>query len=128
MPDLNGDTPSNETNAGPTLSDEITRSLGTVFQRHASERPTEISTEVDEDVVRCVFKDAVASFDAGPASESDGPVEEPRVTNTAGYRNAAIAAVAKATNRRVVGFIPKHDKKTDVATATFLLEQKRRKN
>jgi len=45
-----------------------------------------------------------------------------------GDGHEAIAAVSRLTERRVVGFIPKHDKKTDVATEKFILERKLKKN
>ncbi len=125
--------PSDEGSAPPSVADQITRSLGSVWSRHASERPSEITTEITDSVVVCTFKDAVASFNAGPVVEADGngngaKPEESRVSNPSAYRHEAIAAVSRLTERRVVGFIPKHDKKTDVATEKFILERKLKKN
>ncbi len=132
MSDLRSDTPTDEASAPPSVADQITRSLGSVWSRHASERPSEITTEISDSVVKCTIKDAVASFNAGPAVEEDangnGVAEEPRVSNQRAYRQEAIAAVARLTERRVVGFIPKHDKKTDVAIEKFILERAPKKN
>ena len=109
--------------SGPSLSEEITRSLGSVWARHASSRPGAVNTEIRDHVVECVFTDAVASFNAGPQPEEGEDATESRVSNPAGYRQAAIATVSRLTERRVVGFIPKHDEKTDVATEKFILER-----
>lgn len=105
-----------------------------MWSRHASQRPSEITTEITDSVVVCTFKDAVASFNAGPVVEEgadangNGKPEESRVSNPSAYRHEAIAAVSRLTERRVVGFIPKHDKKTDTATEKFILERKTKKN
>ena len=131
MSDLRSDMPGDEASA-PSMADQITRSLGSVWSRHASERPSEVTTEISDSVVKCTFKDAVASFDAGPVVEEDasgnGVAEESRVSNPSAYRQEAIAAVSRVTERRVVGFIPKHDKKTDVATEKFILERAPKQN
>ena len=132
MSDLRSDTPGEEASAPPSVADQITRSLGSVWSRHASERPSEITTEINDSVVKCTFKDAVASFNAGPVVEEEANgnrvAKESRVSNPSAYRHAAIAAVSKVTGRRVMGFIPKHDKKTDVATEKFILERAPKKN
>ena len=132
MSDLRSDMPGEEASAPPSVADQITRSLGSVWSRHASERPSEITTEINDSVVKCTFKDAVASFNAGPVVEEDASgnevAEESRVSNPSAYRHEAIAAVSRLTERRVVGFIPKHDKKTDTATEKFILERAPTKN
>ena len=124
--------PVDEAPAPPTVADQITKSLGSVWSRHASERPSEVTTEISDSVVKCTFKDAVASFNAGPVVEEEangnGVAEESRVPNPTAYRHEAIAAVSRVTERRVVGFIPKHDKKTDIATEKFILERAPKKN
>ena len=133
MSDPRGEMPTDEAIAPPSVAEQISKSLGSVWSRHASQRPSEISTEINGSVVLCTFKDAVAGFNAGPAVEehADGngaKPEESRVSNPNAYRHEAIAAVSRLTERRVVGFIPKHDKKTDVATEKFILERATKKN
>jgi hypothetical protein len=132
LSDPRSETPADEGSAPPSVADQITRSLGSVWSRHASGRPSEISTEIHDSVVKCVFKDAVASFNAGPVVEDAGDgkkePEESRVSNPSAYRHEAIAAVSRLTERKVVGFIPKHDKKTDIATETFILERPVKRN
>ena len=87
---------------------QLSRSLGTIWANHTGGKPGAVSTSVSGDVVRCEMADA------------DG-----RSPDTAGYRNDAMHAVSRVTGRKVRGFIPKHDKKTDVTTDTFILEPPR---
>jgi len=132
MSDLRSEMPADEGPAPPSLADQITRSLSSVWSRHASQRPSEVTTEISDSVVKCTFKGAVASFNEGPAVEEDaggnGDAEDSRVSNPSAYRYEAIAAVSRATERRVVGFIPKHDKKTDVAIEKFILDRAPKKD
>jgi hypothetical protein len=110
----------------PALTDEITRSLSAIWNRHSSTRASDVSTVIEGDVVRCTFTDAVASFAAGPApAEDEGATEEKQLPT---YRHEATGAIARLTKRKVVAFIPRHDKKTDVAIETFILEERRRRN
>lgn len=133
MSDLSSDMPTDEGSAAPSVAEQIAKSLGSVWSRHASRRPSEISAEINDSVVVCTFKDAVASFAAGPPVEEDAegngkPAADSRVSNPSAYKHEAIAAVSRLTERRVVGFIPKHDKKTDVATEKYILERAVKKN
>ena len=61
-------------------------------------------------MIRCEIEDADGRSPTPPATSND-----------------AIAAVSRVTGRKVKGFIPKHDKKTDVTTDTFILEPMRTK-
>lgn len=101
MSDPEGDSPE-------SVQTRLSRSMGNVWQNHTGERPGAVSSKVDGDVVKCAIEKA------------DG--QSPQ---TAGYRNEAIHAVAKIMGRKVNAFIPKHDKKTDVTTDTFILEPPR---
>ena len=85
---------------------QLSRSLGTVWANHTGGKPGAITTSMSGDVIRCEMEDA------------DG-----RSPDTAGYKNDAMAAISRVTGRKVKGFIPKHNKKTDVTTDTFILEQ-----
>ena len=119
------DPPSSATQTKPELSDEITRSIGSVWQRHAGGRPGAISTEIHGDVVKCVLNDAVSAIGAEPADDDADPDEPARSPNSTRYRNEAVAAISRLTGRKVLAIIPKRDKKTDVATETFILEPPR---
>lgn len=104
---------------------ELTRSLNSIWQRHAGGKPSSCSTELSADMVRFVMEDAVSGIGAQPSNgdgdgESDQPVGSP---NSNEYQIEAVAAVRRITKRNVRGFIPKRDKKTDVASDTYILEQ-----
>lgn len=103
------------------LADELGRSLGAIWLRHAGARPSSVSVEMSGNVVRCVMEGAVSAIDSEPVAGDDGgPVV--RSPDSAGYRNEATAAVRRITHRRVRGFVPKRDGKSDVATDTYILE------
>ena len=114
--------------AAPTVdptSDEIARSLGSVWQRFSGHRPKSTNVEIDHDVVRCVIEEKK------PTPPSDEDEEAPEETEAseelrlspAGLKHNATAAVTRITGRRVVAFIPKRDAKTEVSTQTFLLDR-----
>jgi hypothetical protein len=119
MRDPEGQAP--PTQRRPELSEELTRSLSSIWQRHAGERPSAANTELSGDVVRFVIQDVNGSTAPEPSADSNGSAGEP-LLDSAGYKHEAIAAVAKITRRRVRAFISKRDKKTDVGTDTFILE------
>ena len=99
---------------GPTgeqsdsIQKQLSRSLGTVWEQHTGGRPAAVSTEISGDVVKCSMEDT----DTQPS-------------DAVSYKNDAIAVVAKATGRKVRGFVPKHSDKTDLTTGTFILEPPR---
>ncbi|MQA75189.1 MAG: hypothetical protein GEU88_12735 [Solirubrobacterales bacterium] len=126
MGDPQGVTPVEDGSRGPTRSDEISRSIGSVWQRHAGHRPSEVSTEISNSVVKCELHDAIrdAKAEEPPEDESPRPDASPE---SAGYRHDAIAVVARITGRRVMGFIPRHDAKTSIATETFILDGVRKR-
>jgi hypothetical protein len=103
---------------------EVTRSLTAVWKRYAGERPEDAETEISGDVVRCVLRGAVASFDAGMSAQADGSGEPPR--DAISYRRDAANAVSRVTRRRVLAVISERDTKTDVATEVFILDAARR--
>ena len=54
-----------------------------------------------------------------------GEDEDPRGTDSVRYRNEAIAAVRRITGRKVLGYIPVRNAKTDVASDVYILERPR---
>ncbi len=110
------------------ISDELTRSLSAIWQRHAGGRPNAVTIEMSGNVVKFMIdgtadvevEDADEAEAEPTAAESNGA--PPLSTDSTRYRNEATAAVARITRRRVRGFIPKRDAKADVATDTFILE------
>jgi hypothetical protein len=104
------------------MSDQLTRSLTSIWERHAGERPDDVSIELSGDVVKFVIRDAVIAIHV---PDGDGDGAEPAETlspDSPGYRHEAIKAVARITHRRVRGFIPKRDMKAELASDTFILE------
>ena len=99
------DQPSNSTEAAPELSEQLTRSLNSIWERHASARPGSSNVELSGDVIRFTLTDAGGSS-----------------PDSARYRNEATAAVAKITHRRVRGFIPSRNGDTHEASDTYILE------
>lgn len=126
MSDLTNTARSEAEFRAPTASDDVTRMLGAIWQRYAGERPSDISTVIRDDVVKCVIKDAVKSFNAGPEAEDGEAADESPSRNR--YRHEAINAVSRATRRRVLAYIPDHDAGTDIATEKFILEGARVRN
>jgi hypothetical protein len=121
MGDPEGDVP--ETQRKPELSDELRRSLGSIWQRHAGGRPSAATIEISGNVVTFVMVDAVS---AAPEPAEDGSAPDEALSPDSGdYKLDVIAAVTRITGRRVRGFIPKRNAKTDVATDTYILEPTR---
>jgi hypothetical protein len=105
-------------------SDQIARSLGSVWQRFAGHRPKSTTVEIETNVVRCVIEEGT------PDPVTDGPetVGEPGASpDSPSFGYNATAAITRATGRRVIAFIPKRDEKTHTATQTFILDQPRRR-
>ena len=118
----------NEVPEGPTdvvgletdaRSDEIARSLGSVWQRFSGQRPKSTNVEIDQDVVRCVIEERKPEQES---DDDDEATEELRLSS-AGLKHNATAAVTRITGRQVVAFIPKRDAKAEVSTQTFLLDR-----
>ena len=86
-------------------SDEIARSLGSVWQRFSGQRPKSTNVEIDQDVVRCVIEERKPTQES---DEDDEATEELRLSS-AGLKHNATAAVTRITGRQVVAFIPKRD-------------------
>ena len=111
---------------------EIARSLGSVWQEFSGLRPKSTEVEIERDVVRCVIEPGVPEADTegdedGTPDAKGKAAPSSRVSAEAGLGYGAKAAVARITGRRVVGFIPKRDKKTNISTQTFILHRERRR-
>jgi hypothetical protein len=100
-------------------SDEIARSLGSVWQRFSGQRPKSTNVEIDQDVVRCVIEERKPTKE----SDDDDEATEGLRLSSAGLKQNATAAVTRITGRQVVAFIPKRDAKAEVSTQTFLLDR-----
>lgn len=100
---------------------ELTRSLNSIWQRHAGGKPSSCEAALNGDTVKFVMHDAVSGIGAAAEGDeaADAPVGSP---NSIEYQIEAIAAVRRITRRNVRGFIPKRNKKTDEASDTYILE------
>jgi hypothetical protein len=103
-----------------TTSDEIARSLGSVWQRFGGQRPKSTRVEIEKHRITCVIEQGAAD----PAS-ADG--EGGGRPDSASFNYNATAVVTRATGRRVVAFIPKNDEKAQTTTQTFILDQPRQR-
>jgi hypothetical protein len=101
------------------MSAEVTRSLSAVWKRYSATRPTNVETEIDGSKVRCVLRGAVGDFELGMSEQA----EDDGARDMTSYRRDASAAVSRATHRRVLAFISKHDADTDTATEVFVLDR-----
>ena len=104
------------------LSTKVGASLASVWARYFGARPSEAETTLDANAVRWVLAQGTSEFEQGMAAEAaEGEPPLPERTMY-GYKRDTSAAVAKATGRRVMAMISKHNAKTGVATETFILE------
>jgi hypothetical protein len=112
------------------LTAEISKSMGTVWQRHTGQRPDSVATEVGTDRVRCVIAgaEAPASGDEAPASGDEVATQTAVLLTASAQRNEAIESVRRATHRRVVGFIATRDDDAGTSTQTFILDGRRARN
>ena len=111
-----------EDSAVDPASDEIARSLGTVWQRFSGDRPQSTEVEVGKNAVTCVITPRDES-----TGDQDGEERSEPELSQAGLEYNATAAIARITGRRVVAFIAKRDKGTQVSTQTFLLDRRRQR-
>jgi hypothetical protein len=98
------------------VSEQIGRSLSTIWQRREGVRPVTIETEYVGDVVRCVIQ---------PGEPSAEEADEPRAADppdAKSYDREAQGTVARLTKRSVFAYIAKENSKTDQVTNTFILE------
>jgi hypothetical protein len=108
----------------PSISTEIARSVGTIWERRGGVRAASVSTKIDGDAIRCTIEAGKATAEE-PADSEDAP--ELAGTDSNAYKHEASAAVARITKRTVSAYIDKRDKTTGDATQTFILERVRTK-
>jgi hypothetical protein len=125
MPDLQE--PAADLDQSPTdaACDEIAKSLGSVWAKYSGARPKSNSVEIEPHVVRWAIEEGVP--DESEDGEDAAPADPELSVDSTSFQHTASATVARAMKRRVAAFIPKHDKKTDVFTHTFILARLRQK-
>lgn len=83
-----------------------------------------MSVEVNRDSVRCVIEDEateVSDDEDGGTRLADSELASTRF----GYDSTA--AITRVTGQRVIAFIPKRDRKTQVVTQTYILDRPRQR-
>lgn len=114
--------PDQENQQAPDLSTEIGGALSSVWARYVGARPSSSEVNLDDGVVRWILPGGTGAFEKGMAAgDSEREPGDP-VRTVASYERDTSAVVAKATHRRVRARMSKHDKKTGIATETFVLE------
>jgi hypothetical protein len=93
------------------ISQEIARSLSSIWQRRTGVKPTSITADFSGDVVKC-------AIDGGDHQQE---------TDTSGYQHEACAAVTRIVRRKVSAYIPSVDSSTGIATQKFIFERVRRR-
>lgn len=111
--------------SGDATSEEIARSLGSVWQRFSGARPKSTSVEIEPNVVRCVIEEGTPE---PPAEDAEAGDREPELSpDSASFSYNATAVITRVTGRRVVAFIPKRNKKAQTSSQTFILDQPRQR-
>jgi hypothetical protein len=123
MPDPQEDTAGGDGSGGDTTSDEIARSIGSVWQRFSGLRPKSTTVEIERDLVRCVIEEGTPDS----ADEDSEPAEPGLSPDSPSFNHNATAAISRVTGRRVIAFIPKRDKKAHTSTQTFILDRPRQR-
>jgi len=95
--------PDEQKTAPSEASREISQSMTAVRERFGGQRPTDVETVLSGDKVRCILRNAP-------------PVAE----NMSQYRRAAMSAVSRVTQRKVIALMNNQDAET--ATEVFLLD------
>jgi len=104
---------------------EVSRSLESVWTRHAGASPQTVETVIMADTVICTISGGTVEFSEGMVdphsvlSKAAGPRAE-----TSTYKSDALAAVEKATGRHVKFLASRSDRAADVATEIFTLEDR----
>lgn len=111
--------------AAEPACDQIARSLGSVWLRFSGQRPKSTTVEIDKHVVRCTIQER--SPDEADEDDAETDREPGLSPDSPSFNYNASAAIARATGRRVVAFIPKRDAKAHVSTQTFILDQPRQR-
>jgi hypothetical protein len=113
--------------SGAPLSDglpaQVSRSLGSVWTRHAGVSPGEVETVIKADTVICTIRGGTVEFSEGMVDPRSCLAEGAKAEVEAHtYKDDALAAVEEATGRHVRFFASRSDSVADVATEIFTLE------
>ena len=106
-----------------SLSTQIGRALASVWAYYCDSRPSQAETHVEGNVVRWMLANGTREFEDGMAAHPDDPEGPDKPRTIAGYKRDTSAAVTKATDRRVLAMMSKHDANTGIATETFILDR-----
>ncbi len=105
------------------LPAELTESIVSLWTQYAGKAPTSARTEVRGNVVTCVLVDAVGDYNRSMvAPQTRDTARGVGELTSAAYKRDAVAAVVRLTHQSVAAFLSSHDRDTDVATETFILE------
>jgi hypothetical protein len=119
-------TPSiDEGSEGDPTSNEIARALGSVWQRFSGRRPKSTQVEIERDVVRCRIEESPPGEEVAEELETGADPEGSLDSSRFNYN--ATAVITRATGRRVVAHIPKHEKDSLISTQTFILDRPRQR-
>lgn len=117
--------------AASELSAEIESGLASVWARHSGGgRPSGANVVLEAGVVRWTLPEGNSDLDEGLAAGAEADETESRKPQrTAGsYKRETSAVVARAMGRKVTARVSKQDKKTGIATESFILEPSRVRN
>ena len=102
---------------------EVSRSLESVWARHAGASPQAIETVMMADTVICKISGGTVEFSEGMVAPQGSLTEETRAAaEESTYKSDALAAVEEVTGRHVKFFASRSDPAADVATEIFTLE------
>ena len=105
------------------LPAKVSRSLESVWARHAGASPEKIETMIMADTVICTIRGGTVEFSEGMVDRRSRIGEASKAeTATSTYRSDALAAVEEATGRQVKFFASRSDSAADVATEIFTLD------
>ena len=105
------------------LPAEVSRSLESVWARHAGATPQEVETVIRADTVICTIRGGTVEFSEGMVDPRSFLSEKANAASIATtYKSDAMAAVEAATGRQVRFFASRTDSAADVATEIFTLD------
>jgi hypothetical protein len=103
------------------LPAEVSRSLESVWSRHAGAAPKEVETVIRASTIICTIRDDTVELGDGIVDARRRPAEGDGAQST--YRAEALAAVTEATGRRVKYFVSRSDSAAGTATEIFTLDE-----
>jgi hypothetical protein len=105
------------------LPAELTESIVSVWTQYIGSPPSSARTEIRGNVVTCVLAGAVGDYNRNVIDPpNEDAVRGGGEFTPAAYKRDAIAAVVRLTHQSVAAFLSSHDRETDVARETFILE------